>query len=129
VLTVLPFGNDVVTAKLSGRELRAYLDALFATANPGSGAFPQFAGVEAIYLKKARRFTKLHVAGKPIDPKRVYVIALPSFIAGGGDKYPVLKNVVTYGYTDAAILREYIEKNSPLAAGAYGPFRRIRYMP
>jgi 5'-nucleotidase/UDP-sugar diphosphatase len=129
VLTVLPFGNDVVTAKLTGRQLRSYLAELFSTANPGSGAFPQFAGIEAVYRRGAKRFDKLLVGGKKLDPRRTYVLALPSFIAGGGDRYPVLKNLVTYGYTDAAILREFFEKYSPLAAGHHGPFHRIKYLP
>lgn len=129
ILTVLPFGNDVVTAEMTGAELKTYLNSLLDTANPGTGAFPQFTGVEIVYHQKSQRFEKLLIGGKKLDLKKTYRLALPSFIAGGGDRYPKLTNVKTYGFIDAAILREYISANSPLKAGAYGPFKKIRILP
>ena len=52
------------------------------------------------------------VANKNLDPKKIYKIALPSFIAGGGDKWPSLKHKSpkVYGFTDAA---DYDEKIGP----------------
>jgi 5'-nucleotidase/UDP-sugar diphosphatase len=45
VLKVQPFANSVCTVDLSGKEVLDYLNAS-AKMSPGSGAFPQFAGVE-----------------------------------------------------------------------------------
>jgi 5'-nucleotidase/UDP-sugar diphosphatase len=129
ILTVLPFGNDVVTTEMTGAELKGYLNSVLDTANPGTGAFPQFSGLEVVYHQKSQRFSRLLVGGKSLDPRKTYRLALPSFIAGGGDRYPKLKTVKTYGFTDASILREYITAHSPLRAGAYGPFKKIRILP
>jgi 5'-nucleotidase/UDP-sugar diphosphatase len=83
---------------------------------PGGGSFPQTAGLEIDFDAKKKSFKKLVVANKKLDPKKIYKIALPSFIAGGGDKWPNLKHKSpkVYGFTDAAVLREYFETNRPL---------------
>lgn len=126
VLTVLPFSNDIVTVQLTGAELRPYLAGVLDQAMPGAGGFPQFAGVEAVYSQKTRTFSKLVVANKPVDPKRLYTLALPSFIAGGGDKYPnVSAKMKTYGYMDADVLREYFAAHSPIKKDSFGPWAKV----
>ncbi len=116
VLTVLPFANDIVTVEMTGLELKQYLAEIFSVHVPGGGSFPQTSGLEVEFNAKKKIFKKLVIANKNLDPKKIYKIALPSFIAGGGDKWPSLKHKApkVYGFTDAAVLREYFEKNKPL---------------
>jgi len=121
VLKVQPFSNSVAVVSLKGSELLTYLQAA-ARMTPGSGAFPQTAGVtmaiEGNQLKEAR------VAGQPIDPQRSYRLALTNFTASGGDGYPKLNGHPGYvdsGFVDADVLRAYIAKLSPLKAADYAP--------
>jgi len=121
VLKVQPFGNTVATVTLRGDELLQYLQAA-AKMTPGSGAFPQTAGVRMLIeggqLKEAR------IGGQPIDPLRSYRLAVTNFTATGGDGYPKLNTHPGYvdsGLTDADVLRAYIARRSPLKVADYEP--------
>ncbi len=121
VLKVQPFGNTVAVITFSGRELLDYLGAA-ARMTPGSGAFPQTAGVtmqiEGNRLKDAR------IAGQPIDPQRSYRLAITNFTATGGDGYPKLTQHPGYvdsGFVDADVLRAYIQRHSPVKIADYAP--------
>ena len=121
VLKVMPFSNQVSLVRLSGAELLKYLEAV-AKMTPGSGAFPQTAGVQMVIeggvLKDAR------VGGQAIDPRREYRLALPNFTAGGGDGYPKLNTHPGYvdtGFVDADVIRAFITARSPLKAADFAP--------
>ncbi len=121
VLKVQPFGNQLALLRLTGAELLQYLGAA-AKMTPGSGAFPQTAGVEMLIeagvLKEAR------IAGQPVDPRREYRLALTNFTASGGDGYPKMDTHPGYtntGFADADVLRAYIAKLSPLKVADYAP--------
>jgi len=121
VLKVQPFGNTVSLVRLSGAELLAYLQAA-ARMTPGSGAFPQTAGVR---LRIAGgQLESAAVGGQPIDPKRQYGLALTNFTATGGDGYPKLidhPGYVNTGFVDADVLREFIARKSPLKVAEHEP--------
>ncbi|MBL8335105.1 MAG: bifunctional UDP-sugar hydrolase/5'-nucleotidase [Rubrivivax sp.] len=119
VLKVQPFGNQLAVVRLTGAELTAWLQAA-AKMTPGSGAFPQTAGVqleiEGGQLKSAR------IGGRPIEPQREYRLALNHFTASGGDGYPPLDKhpgYVNTGFVDAEVTRSFIGRNSPLKADDY----------
>ena len=121
VLKVQPFGNTVAVVTLRGDELLQYLQAA-AKMTPGSGAFPQTAGVRMVIeggqLKDAR------IGGQPIDPRRSYRLAMTNFTATGGDGYPKIATHPGYvdsGFNDADVLRAYIARRSPLKAADYEP--------
>jgi 5'-nucleotidase / UDP-sugar diphosphatase len=116
VLKVQPFGNQLVSIDLKGNELMAYLNAA-AKMSAGSGAFPQFAGVQLVIeggaVKEAR------IKGAPVDPAKTYRLALNSFQANGGDGYPKLSDhpgYVNTGFVDADVMREYLSKNKVVVA-------------
>ncbi len=127
ILMVLPFGNDIVTVKLNGKDLQTYLASVLAIA-PGSGSFPQISGIEADFNAKTKRFKKLVVANKPINAKQIYTVALPSFVAKGGDKWPDLTpfGIQSYGFMDADVLREYLSKIGDVKGSAFGPFGKVK---
>ncbi|MDA3791800.1 MAG: 5'-nucleotidase [Desulfobacula sp.] len=59
---------------------------------------------------------------------RKYKLALPSYMASGGDGYPKLSNhpeFIDTGFVDADILKEYISKNSPLKIEDFAPVGNV----
>lgn len=121
VLKVQPFGNIVVYADMSGKEVIDYLTAV-AQMKPDSGAYPQFANVS--FVAKDGKLNDLKIKGEPVDLAKTYRMATLSFNATGGDGYPRIDNKPGYvntGFIDAEVLKEYVQKNSPLDASAYEP--------
>ena len=121
VLKVQPFGNIVVYADMSGKEVIDYLTAV-AQMKPDSGAYPQFANVS--FVAKDGKLNDLKIKGEPVDPAKTYRMATLSFNATGGDGYPRIDNKPGYvntGFIDAEVLKEYVQKNSPLDASVYEP--------
>lgn len=120
VLTVLPFGGEVVTAELSGKELKNYLEYIVTKLTRGSGSFPQLSGVDIVIDQKTQKAKSVRINGKPLVESQKYLVALPEFIAAGGDKYPKL-TYRRYGYVDADILKDYIKTHKKLKSANYAP--------
>ncbi|MBJ8681087.1 bifunctional UDP-sugar hydrolase/5'-nucleotidase [Citrobacter freundii] len=121
VLKVQPFGNIVVYADMSGKEVIDYLTAV-AQMKPDSGAYPQFANVS--FVAKDGKLNDLKIKGEPVAPAKTYRMATLSFNATGGDGYPRIDNKPGYvntGFIDAEVLKEFVQKNSPLDASVYEP--------
>ncbi|EAA1545314.1 TPA: bifunctional UDP-sugar hydrolase/5'-nucleotidase UshA [Salmonella enterica] len=128
VLKVQPFGNIVVYADMSGKEVVNYLTAV-AQMKPDSGAYPQFANVS--FVAKEGKLTDLKIKGEPVDPAKTYRMATLSFNATGGDGYPRIDNKPGYvntGFIDAEVLKEFIQQNSPLDAAAFTPNGEVSWL-
>ncbi|EDL6010971.1 bifunctional UDP-sugar hydrolase/5'-nucleotidase [Salmonella enterica subsp. enterica serovar Montevideo] len=128
VLKVQPFGNIVVYADMSGKEVVDYLTAV-AQMKPESGAYPQFANVS--FVAKEGKLTDLKIKGEPVDPAKTYRMATLSFNATGGDGYPRIDNKPGYvntGFIDAEVLKEFIQQNSPLDAAAFTPKGEVSWL-
>ena len=86
IYQAFPFRNELVTGALSGAEIQQALDhsaGLDSADNPGG--FLQVSGVRFRIL--AGRAVEVSVDGKPLDPAAEYRVALPDFLAAGGDGY------------------------------------------
>lgn len=121
VLTVHPFGNTVCVVDLTGKEVMDFLN-VAVKMSPGSGAFPQFAGVKLVV--ESNTVKDASIQGKAIDPSKTYRMAVNNFVAAGGDGYPKLNTHKSYfdtGFVDADVLRSYISAHSPLRAAQYDP--------
>ncbi|ECB6572248.1 bifunctional UDP-sugar hydrolase/5'-nucleotidase [Salmonella enterica subsp. enterica serovar Kentucky] len=128
VLKVQPFGNIVVYADMSGKEVVDYLTAV-AQMKPDSGAYRQFANVS--FVAKEGKLTDLKIKGEPVDPAKTYRMATLSFNATGGDGYPRIDNKPGYvntGFIDAEVLKEFIQQNSPLDAAAFTPKGEVSWL-
>ncbi|EAT5522195.1 bifunctional UDP-sugar hydrolase/5'-nucleotidase [Salmonella enterica] len=128
VLKVQPFGNIVVYADMSGKEVVDYLTAV-AQMKPDSGAYPQFANVS--FVAKEGKLTDLKIKGEPVDPAKTYRMATLSFNATGGDGYPRIDNKPGYvntGFIDAEVLKEFIQQNSPQDAAAFTPNGEVSWL-
>lgn len=121
VLKVQPFGNIVSTVDLTGKEVMDYLNAA-AKMSVGSGAFPQFAGLQLVIAEG--KVSSASIKGASIDPSQTYRMAINDFQAAGGDGYPKLTSHPSYvntGFVDADVLRAYIVAKSPLKAADFEP--------
>lgn len=104
VLTVLPFGNTVATATLSGELVIQALENGVSAVSVAdgmisrsglNGRFPQVSGMRFTWDANApvgSRITSVEVlndAGEyePIDPAATYVVGTNDFMLGGGDGY------------------------------------------
>ena len=126
LLKVQPFGNTIATVELRGSELLAYLTAVLKM-SPGSGAFPQFAGITLVVEHHAVRDARIR--GVPLDPAKTYRLAINNFVAAGGDGYPRLTqhpSFVDSGFVDADVLRAFVGANSPLKVADFAPERVIQ---
>ncbi|MCL6271590.1 bifunctional UDP-sugar hydrolase/5'-nucleotidase UshA [Sansalvadorimonas sp. 2012CJ34-2] len=126
VLTVLPFGNTVTTVEMNGKEVMDYLTVV-ATKPTNSGAFAHFTGIDMVI--DGDKVSDVKIAGEAIDMNKTYKMAILSFSAGGGDKYPNVSKMSGYvdtGFTDAEVFREFVEKHSPLKVAEYEPKGVVR---
>ncbi len=95
VFTEFPFGNKVVVATVSGADLLAGLENGFSRVESGEGRFPQVSGIVVnADLTKApgARVTSVTVNGEPLDPAKMYKVAMTNYMYGGGDGYTTMAN-------------------------------------
>jgi 5'-nucleotidase len=93
VAALLPFGNIVALLEVDGAALQVTLEHSVEALPQPSGRFLQTAGL-AYVLDAARppgsRLVSVSVGGEALDPRRRYRVAVPDFLARGGDGYTAL---------------------------------------
>ncbi|WP_420842914.1 bifunctional UDP-sugar hydrolase/5'-nucleotidase UshA [Erwinia mallotivora] len=127
VLKVQPFGNTLTYVDMKGSEVEKYL-AVVANISVDSGGYAQFARVSLVADGKG--VSDVRINGEPLQADKTYRMATLSFNATGGDGYPPVNHLPGYvntGFVDAEVLRQYIQKHSPLDAAAYAPKGEIVY--
>ncbi|MFJ5442159.1 bifunctional UDP-sugar hydrolase/5'-nucleotidase UshA [Pectobacterium sp. CHL-2024] len=127
VLKVQPFANTLVYVDMKGSDVEKYL-AVAANKKVDSGAYAQFLNVSL--TADGQGVQNVKIKGEPLQTDKVYRMATLNFNAMGGDGYPRLDNLPGYvntGFVDAEVLKQYIEKHSPLDAEAYAPKGEIVY--
>jgi len=125
VITVLPFGNYIVTKKVTGAEIKAALENGI-KAYPGpSGGFPHVSGIKYVIdigRQLGDRVVNITVNGQPLDLNREYVLATNDFIAAGGDEYTMISDnpiLNEYGALDEAVIA-YIEAKGTVSPAVEG---------
>ncbi|WP_174866115.1 bifunctional UDP-sugar hydrolase/5'-nucleotidase UshA [Pectobacterium polaris] len=127
VLKVQPFANTLVYVDMKGSDVEKYL-AVAANKKVDSGAYAQFLNVSL--TADGQGVQNVKIKGEPLQADKVYRMATLNFNAMGGDGYPRLDNLPSYvntGFVDAEVLKQYIEKHSPLDAETYAPKGEIVY--
>ncbi|MCL6363081.1 bifunctional UDP-sugar hydrolase/5'-nucleotidase [Pectobacterium carotovorum subsp. carotovorum] len=127
VLKVQPFANTLVYVNMKGSDVEKYL-AVAANKKVDSGAYAQFLNVSL--TADGQGVQNVKIKGEPLQADKIYRMATLNFNAMGGDGYPRLDNLPGYvntGFVDAEVLKQYIEKHSPLDAEAYAPKGEIVY--
>jgi 2',3'-cyclic-nucleotide 2'-phosphodiesterase (5'-nucleotidase family) len=126
VLTVLPFGNIVVTLSLNGAELKTMLENGVSRMPAVDGRFPQVSGLCFTYdiaQPAGSRVTGAVFAdasgnctANPVDltAGTTYEIAENDFMANGGDGYPVFTPRMTTQDIMDQVTADYVTAHSPL---------------
>ncbi len=129
ILQVQPFGNTLCTITLSGREVLDYLSVSYKM-SPGAGGFAHLSGVELITANGV--MLQARIGGAFVDTDKRYTMVINSFMAVGGDGYPVFTGhpgFVNTGFVDAEALRGYIALHSPLQIERYAPGTNLTASP
>ena len=126
VLTVLPFGNQVVTYDLDGAELKTMLENGVSAMPGASGRFAQVSGLCFTYDIDAAAGSRVTGAvlqmvdgsctGAAVDLTvgSIYSVSSNDFMASGGDGYPDFSARMTTRELMDQVLSEYITANSPI---------------
>ena len=132
VLTVLPFGNIVVTLNVNGAELKTMLENGVSAMPGANGKFAQVSGLCFTYDISAAAGSRVTGAvrqaadgsctGAAIDltAASTYKIAENDFMAAGGDGYPVFTSRATSQDILDQVTADYVTANSPLAPAIQG---------
>ncbi|EMN7213524.1 bifunctional UDP-sugar hydrolase/5'-nucleotidase [Vibrio vulnificus] len=127
VLTVQPFANILTYTDMTGKEVLDYLNVV-ATKPVDSGAYAQFAGISMTVANG--KVSNVFIGGKQLCLDETYRFTVPSYNAAGGDGYPKLTGhpgYVNTGFVDAEVLKEFLEKNSPIDVNKFAPNGEIVY--
>jgi 5'-nucleotidase len=135
VLSILPFGGDLVKIEVTGDTLLKALEHGVSLTAPGAepGRFPQVSGLRYSFdasLAPGSRIKQsdVTVGGKPLDLKRTYTLVAPAYVAGGGDQYEMLKgnkNLLKVKLTDSDVLRRAISSAKTISPQTNGRIRRL----
>lgn len=115
VITVLPFGNYIVTKKLTGAQIKAGLENGVDSYPESKGAFPHVSGLTFAIdaaQKAGSRVHSMKIKGLPVDMNKEYLVATNDFMAAGGDEYTSFKDspiVNEFPALDEALIA-YIQK-------------------
>lgn len=125
VVTVLPFGNYLVTKRVKGADIKAALEQGASAWPELSGGFPQVAGLTFVFdnAKAAgEKVSSVTIKGKALDLNQEYLLTTNDFIAAGGDGYTMLKDrpVVSEGFALDEALQNYIKARGTVAPKVEG---------
>lgn len=126
VLTVLPFGNNLVTLDLTGEEILAALE--HSVSAPGAGGFMQVAGLKFKYdaakpVGERVWYVEAMTANgyEELQLDQTYRVATNAFTADGGDGYTMFKTAKDEGritelyIVDFEVFTSYLDKYNPVS--------------
>ncbi len=133
VLSILPFGNDLVKIEVTGETLLQALEHGVSRSAPGAepGRFPQVSGLRYSFdttLLPGARVKSVTVGGQPLDLKKKYTLVTTKYLAEGGDQYAVLKghaNILKERLVDNEVLRRAIADAKSFAPRMDGRVERL----
>ncbi|CAM2005988.1 bifunctional metallophosphatase/5'-nucleotidase [Acanthopleuribacter pedis] len=92
---LLPYQTGVFVVELSGADVKRALNRSIEDWT-GSGHYLQVSGIRFTHNAKAQTVSDIRVGdgdqAAPLDEQKTYAVAISSYIAGGGDGYPYLKD-------------------------------------
>ncbi len=96
ILAELPFNNRVVVVEITGAALRRAMENGLRAGAGCSGAISASIGHHSFRSIRRRRcgsrVLSMEVAGKPLEPEKVYRVAILDFLARGGDDYSMFRD-------------------------------------
>jgi 5'-nucleotidase len=134
MFTVQPFGNSMVTLTLTGTQIERLLEEQFAGCTLATARILQVsAGFTYTWSTSGPVCDKVNAAtimlnGVPINPASSYRVTVNSFLADGGDSFPILVQGTDRlgGAVDTDAFEAYFATHSPVPPG---PQNRITVVP
>ncbi|WP_280471929.1 bifunctional metallophosphatase/5'-nucleotidase [Nocardia cyriacigeorgica] len=118
-----PFGNQVVTVSLTGRQIVDLLEQQWS--KPDKPIVLSVAGISYAYDDAAPAGNKVdkgsvRIGGEPLNEVAVYRVTTNNFLASGGDGFSVFTRGtdLTVGPTDLDVLEAYLSGRGPVAPPA-----------
>ena len=132
LFSVHPFGNYLVTMTLTGRQIHMLLEQQWANRAARNMLMPS-QGFSYAWSRSGADGARvdpstIRINGEVTDPAARYRVTVNSFLADGGDGFPVFREGKerTDGVTDIDALKQYLSAQSPLMSADPG---RIRVLP
>lgn len=131
ILTVLPYGNQIVTKSLTGSQLMEVIEHSLSMLPEADGRFLQMAGICIVVNSDNPKGEKLvsivRADGSPIMPDELYIVAVNDYIADGGDDFTVFQDVpvIEYYGTEDQIVLDYINEYGTQSYGEGEPSRIV----
>ena len=118
IITVLPFGNTIVTINATGSTILAALEHSAAVYPEQNGGWLHTAGLTYtinVQQPAGSRISNVLINGVPLVATQNYVVALPDFLASGGDGFAMFTPVPRLGEfaTDDVIFVNYLVYGQP----------------
>lgn len=104
IFELIPFDNVIVLQKLTGKQLQDLLDHTTLWRGwPVAGLTMQIKNKQAVNVQ---------INNKPLDPSAIYTIALPDYVANGGDDASMLRGIPqqSKGYILRDAVIEYLSE-------------------
>lgn len=124
-----PFGNQVVTVSLTGRQIVDLLEQQWS--RPDKATILSVAGISYAYDDAAPAGDKIdessvRIGGQPLNEVAVYRVTTNNFLASGGDGFSVFTRGtdMTVGPMDLDVLEGYLTERGPVAPPAVRIERR-----
>lgn len=123
---VLPFTNNLSSVSLTGEQLRTVFEQQWqrdAAGDVPSRPYLQLGTSSNVAYTfdptrdEGDRITSLRVDGDEVDPAATYKVAVPSFLASGGDNFRAFTQgtAVDTGLLDYEVWIDHLDQNSPVA--------------
>ncbi len=113
IYELMPFDNAIVLQKVSGNVLHQLLDRA-----AYEGGWP-CAGISMTI--KDRAASDIRINDKPLNEDSIYTMAITDYLANGGDRCTMLKNIaqqnINYLYRDALVdyVKDFTKAGKPLS--------------
>ena len=128
VFKTLPFPNELAVMELTGAEIERILHrAVRGSRADQDGGFLQVSGIALAVRGRSVATVRVGEDRQPLHPQTVYRVAIPDFLAAGGDNYPVLKTKAhtLTGLPLRELLVDAIRRRGVIAAREEGRIRRL----
>jgi 5'-nucleotidase len=133
MFTVQPFGNSLVTMTLTGAQIERLLEEQFAPCTLGTNRILQVSeGFSYTWSASGPSCDKVDpasvsIGGASLDLSASYRVTVNSFLADGGDSFPILVQGTDRlgGAVDTDAFEAYFADNSPVPPGPQNRITRI----
>jgi 2',3'-cyclic-nucleotide 2'-phosphodiesterase (5'-nucleotidase family) len=93
VFNAVPYPNEIVTVKISGRDLMEVLNrSVRGSREDEDGGFMHVSGIRITISGRKISDVRVGQTQTPLDPEKIYTVGITEFIASGGDGYDMFKD-------------------------------------